>query len=189
MNLTKIAGVVLAVVLVAGGTAAALPNDAPTTNAPDTPAQAENVTEAPDNETDADANETERGPHAMNESERGPPADRGPDTAERGPPTDMPEQVPDFVTEIHETINTFLSGELDGDLGSAIAEITPDDGEQSADDTDGDMTEEYDSETEETDSDDAEEVDEEESDADEEETDSDDADDEADSETPAAASV
>jgi hypothetical protein len=159
MNLTKIAGVVLAVVLVAGGTAAALPNDAPTTNAPDTPAQVENVTEAPDDETDADANETERGP----------PADRGPDTAERGPPTDMPEQVPDFVTEIHETINTFLSGELDGDLGSALAEITPDDGEQSADETDGDMTEEDDSET--------------------EETDSDDADDEADSETPAAASV
>ncbi|WP_229111677.1 hypothetical protein [Halapricum desulfuricans] len=136
MNLTKIAGIALAVVLVAGGTAAALPGNAPT----DGP-----TTDQPNATPDADdANETT----AEVESERGPPADRGPHASDdrgpnadhdRGPPTDMPEQVPDFVTEIHETINQFLDGELEGDLGSSIAEITPDDGD-SDEQTDADDT-------------------------------------------------
>lgn len=125
MNITKIAGITLAVLLVAGGTAAALPGDAPT-DAP-TP----NATAA----DEADANETN---DEAAETERGPPADRGPhaNDSERGPPVEMPGQAPDFVTEIHETIDQFRSGDLDGELGSAIAELTPDD-EQAEDETSG----------------------------------------------------
>ncbi len=38
----------------------------------------------------------------------------------------MPEQVPDFVTDIHELVNQKRDGAL-GDLGAAISDATPDD--------------------------------------------------------------
>lgn len=43
----------------------------------------------------------------------------------RGPPTDMPAQVPDFDTDIHSLIDDFLSGDIDGNLGERISEVTP----------------------------------------------------------------
>ncbi|WP_229121383.1 hypothetical protein [Halapricum desulfuricans] len=140
MNLPKIAGIALAVVLIAGGTAAALPGNAPAdAPVPDQANTNETVTDAADaNETDESADRADRRPHEA--TERGPPAERGPhmsenaSAAERGPPTDMPEQVPDFVTELHETINQFLSGELEGDLGAAIADVTPEDADDVPDD-------------------------------------------------------
>lgn len=45
-----------------------------------------------------------------------------------GPPVDMPAQTPDHVTQIHETIRSFLAGDLDGSLGQAIAGFVPADG-------------------------------------------------------------
>jgi hypothetical protein len=34
----------------------------------------------------------------------------------------MPAGVPDHVAEIHDTIRTFLSGDLDGPLGPAVSD-------------------------------------------------------------------
>jgi hypothetical protein len=48
--------------------------------------------------------------------------------ADAGPPTDLPTQVPDFVSSIHEQISGFLNGTVD-DLGAAISGLTPGDGE------------------------------------------------------------
>lgn len=41
-----------------------------------------------------------------------------------GPPVDMPENVPDHVSEIHSSILDFLSGAIDG-LGEAVSDVTP----------------------------------------------------------------
>jgi len=110
MQLTTIAGAALAL-LVLTGTAAAMPG-APA-------AQAAETTDGA-NETAPDRAET--GP-----SERGP--DRpgsAADTSERGPPVDLPSQVPDFVGELHQAIGQFLDGDLAGSLGETLSGLTPD---------------------------------------------------------------
>lgn len=50
-----------------------------------------------------------------------------------GPPEDMPEQVPSFVSDIHSTINEFLSGDIDN-LGAAVSDIAS---EEAPDDAGG----------------------------------------------------
>ena len=47
----------------------------------------------------------------------------------QGPPVDLPEQVPDFVGDVHETIGDHVSGAVDGtqSLGEKISVLTPDD--------------------------------------------------------------
>ena len=62
------------------------------------------------------------------------------DAGERGPPTDMPEQVPDHVGEIHGLINQFIDGSV-SDLGSAVSDVTPDDESSDANDGDASSTE------------------------------------------------
>lgn len=61
-----------------------------------------------------------------------------------GPSDGLPEQVPDHVSQIHETIESFLSGEVDN-LGDALSEFlsggeqaneAADDAEENADDGD-----------------------------------------------------
>lgn len=48
-----------------------------------------------------------------------------PDSARQaGPPTDLPEQVPDFVGDVHDAIGSFLDGNLEN-LGSAVSDLTP----------------------------------------------------------------
>ncbi|WP_276273442.1 hypothetical protein [Haloarcula litorea] len=135
MKLTKIAGVLLAV-LVVTGSAAALPGAAEThanDNADD--AQADDY--ANENATEA-ANESEDDTADDSAATQGPPADAGPD-GERGPPTDLPAQVPDFVSEIHSLVDTHIAGDLDGTLGEQISDVTPDDSEtDDADDGDSD---------------------------------------------------
>ncbi|WP_135821151.1 hypothetical protein [Halostella litorea] len=119
MRLTKIAAIGLAALLLATGAAAAMPGNAPDHAQP--------------------ANET------TNESaQAGPPADVPADDADRGPPVDMPEQVPDHVSAIHEEINAFLDGTVD-DLGDAVSDLTPADGDGSADDASADETADADS--------------------------------------------
>jgi len=46
----------------------------------------------------------------------------------QGPPVDMPEQVPDFVSGIHETVGNVAGGAVDGaqSLGEEISALTPD---------------------------------------------------------------
>lgn len=48
----------------------------------------------------------------------------GPDDAQgdAGPPSDLPDQVPDFVGGILDSVNGFLSGGVD-DLGETVSEI------------------------------------------------------------------
>jgi len=52
----------------------------------------------------------------------------------QGPAVDLPDQVPDHVSEIHDRISSFLNGNLEGTLGDAVSAVTPDDDE--ADDAD-----------------------------------------------------
>lgn len=124
MQLTKIAGVLLALLMVMG-TAAAMPG-APAAQADET------TDDANETDVDDDANETDDGDESATAA--GPP-ERGADSAERGPPADLPSQVPDFVGDIHDAIGTFLDGDLGGSLGEAISDLTPED--DSADQPDG----------------------------------------------------
>lgn len=41
-----------------------------------------------------------------------------------GPPSDLPEPVPDFVSDLLGAISSFVNGAIDA-LGSAVSEITP----------------------------------------------------------------
>lgn len=122
---TKTLGALLALLVVATGAAAAMPGNAPV----DVPDQADNQTadaevdaQAGMNETaDDESGEGDENGEAEERQAGGPPGDVA---GERGPPTDMPGAAPDFVSELHATINDYLSGAIE-DLGSAVSEITP----------------------------------------------------------------
>ncbi|MFC7194916.1 hypothetical protein ACFQL4_10075 [Halosimplex aquaticum] len=47
----------------------------------------------------------------------------------QGPPVDLPAQVPDFVSDVHEAIGNHVGGAVDGaqSLGEKISALTPDD--------------------------------------------------------------
>ena len=118
---TKTLGALLALLVVATGAAAAMPGNAPV----DTPDRADNQT------ADAEAEAAQTGTNETADDESGEAdEERQPDglpeevASERGPPTEMPGAAPDFVSEIHATIQDHLSGAVD-DLGSAISGITP----------------------------------------------------------------
>ena len=121
MKLPQIASVLLAVVLVATAGAAAMPGNAPVDA--QTGQADENYNDSADegaiDANASDAQDAQNDSEAQNNSDASAPDDR------RGPPTDMPEQAPDFVTEIHELINQKLDGTLE-DLGEALSAVTPD---------------------------------------------------------------
>lgn len=127
MNKFTIATIGVAVLVVGSGAVAAqstdamieVPNPDPPVKGPtvDDPAE-----EEPLNESE-DVNETDEVPEGDMETQEEDTAERAAEG--KGPPVDMPEQVPDHVTEIHETIRPFL----EGSLGDAISDITPDDDE------------------------------------------------------------
>ena len=147
---TKLAGVLVAVLLVAtGATAAALPGSAPAdadagqatehadgSDAADAHAENESAGGGSDaaadesnvgaeNDSDASTAEHAQGANAPEHAgDRGPDAENRPN-ADRGPPVEMPDQVPDFVSEIHGLVGDFLSGDVTGDLGAAISDLTP----------------------------------------------------------------
>lgn len=103
----------LAALLVTAGAVAAAPGQAPTDSAADEHAQSSGHGQAggPD---DAGNQSADAGSQSANASNR---------SADAGPPTDMPAPVPNHVTQIHETINRWLSGSLTGTLGEAISSI------------------------------------------------------------------
>lgn len=115
---TKTLGALLALFVVATGAAAAMPGNAPV----DAPDRADNQTADAEADAQAEMNETadDESGEAEERQAGGPPEAAG----ERGPPTDMPGAAPDFVSEIHASINDYLSGAVE-DLGSAVSEITP----------------------------------------------------------------
>lgn len=138
---TKTLGALLALLVVATGAAAAMPGNAPvdapdradnqTTDAEAEAAQTETNETADDESGEADEERQTGGPPEEMAGERGPPeemaGERGPPTemaGERGPPEELPGAAPDFVSEIHATIQDHLSGAVE-DLGSAISGITP----------------------------------------------------------------
>jgi len=142
MQHKTIAGLVLAALLVTGS-AAAMPGNAVTqaqeqmsehTNgaAGNTPVETGEQSNASTDEAtesdmrDANGSNADRGP-----PEGVPAADKD----KRGPPTEMPEQVPDFVSELHSLIEQQLDGDLTGPLGEQRSDLTPGDGdEESAED-------------------------------------------------------
>lgn len=48
-----------------------------------------------------------------------------------GPPSDLPGPVPEFVGDIHETIDGFLDGTVEN-LGKAVSDLTPGENEKPA---------------------------------------------------------
>jgi len=147
MQLKTIAGLVLAALLVTGS-AAALPGNAPAQaddHANDSAADADvNDPDVDDNDSataDENASDAADSEAAESESEmkRGPPEGvPAADDGQRGPPADMPEQVPDFVSEIHSLVQQQIDGDLAGSLGEQISDLTPDDSEDTdSEDADG----------------------------------------------------
>lgn len=106
MNYTAIFGAFLALAVVASGAAIAAPGNAPT--------------DVPRNETAADQDVSDAA-DAGAENRAGPAVD-----ADRGPPADLPDQVPDFVGDIHDLVRQHVSGSLDGILGHQVSDVTPD---------------------------------------------------------------
>lgn len=105
----------LAALVVTAGTAAALPGNAPV-------------------DAGANANDAADSAGGNADARDGSPAGAS-EQADRGPPVDLPEQVPDHVSRIHDLIRKHLSGDLAGSLGEAISDVTPSD---DADETAGD---------------------------------------------------
>lgn len=119
MNALKIAAIGVAVLVISAGAVVATPG-----NAPDGTPAGENADGQTNNsdQTDAPANETDAGN-----------ADHGAEVGDRGPPTSLPDPVPDFVGNIHDTIRGFIDGTIDN-LGHAISDIAG--GENADDDSD-----------------------------------------------------
>lgn len=114
MKLSTLIPIALVALLVTAGAAAAMPG-----NAPDH-AGANDHEQASDHAPDDTADDGDAGnAHAQ------------------GPPEDLPEQVPDFVRQIHDAIRQFLSGGLDGILGDAVSSRSPADSTENSAHTSG----------------------------------------------------
>ncbi len=112
-RLTLIAAVMAVLVVTTGFVAATPGNASPTVDADDnsTPVSAE----------DHAGNADDR---AQNAHANGSPAD----VQTQGPNAELPSQVPDHVSAIHDTIMSFLDGSLEGSLGDAVSDVTPGEG-------------------------------------------------------------
>lgn len=126
MTPTKIVGALLAALVVASGAAAAMPGNAP---ADSQAGQAGNyVDDSADERADAMDEADETDGDKMDEANETAGDERaaaaGPSDDRRGPPSDMPAGVPDFVSQIHDLIGQKIDGTL-SDLGDAISQVTP----------------------------------------------------------------
>lgn len=150
MSAPKLLAIVVGSVMLLGGVAAvsaAGPGEMSADNAPvDDGVPSEDADQA------ADADEQSAAEDAQSEQD-GERADRAGNTSV-GPSDGLPEQAPDHVSEIHESIESFLDGTI-ADLGEALQNALGG-GEQAADDestdendaatdADGDSTDESDS--------------------------------------------
>ena len=124
----------------------------------------DNATDAVEENAPEDADDENASEDASNERANGDtPGDAdGPDSAGAsgnaggvGPSGGLPEQVPDHVSEIHDRIDSFLSGSID-DLGGSLGEGDPADDaadEGDSENADGDDSENEDDESDGDDSD------------------------------------
>jgi len=139
---TKLVTVALAVLLVTVGTVAAAPGNAPVDvgaddqyddHAEQAEENADDEHDADENATDdADENATDDGPANAAENRDDAAADGVANADGQGPPADMPAQVPDHVSQIHDLIQSFLGGDHDGSLGGSVSDATPDGEAESA---------------------------------------------------------
>ncbi|NIS29777.1 MAG: hypothetical protein GWN07_06200, partial [Actinobacteria bacterium] len=128
MNVHKLIAVAMAALLVTAGAAAAAPGDSPTNDGTETAEEhqptetGDDATDADDDDaSDADANATDGDAQA---------ADAPDENASEAPPTELPEPVPDQVSEIHQLIRDKLNGDLGNTtLGEAISGVVGGDDE------------------------------------------------------------
>lgn len=139
MKLTKLAAIALAALTLTAGAAVAVPGNAPdgigNDNA-DTHAN-EHAEEAGGAENASAADERDENASAADERD-----DRAADeSGDAGPPADLPEQVPEHVSAIHELIQQHVDGVLEGDLGAAVSDVASGNADESAADGDVNATE------------------------------------------------
>lgn len=103
-TLTTVLLAALVVTAGAVGVVTAAPGGAPD----DAGAQADNANDNAANETGANA------------------SDEAAESASQGPPIELPENVPEHVSAIHDYVRDKIDG-LDVDLGSLVSDVTPDD--------------------------------------------------------------
>lgn len=147
MKLSKLAAIALAALLVTAGAAAATPGNGPDHAGADEHEQAsDNQPDDADDEQEDDAAAADENATSGAENADEHAAAMGANGAvesnqradqAQGPPSDMPEQVPDHVMEIHRLIADFLMGDLDGNLGVSVSDVTPDENNE---DTTADAT-------------------------------------------------
>ncbi len=112
MNRTTLVAAGLAVLVIATGAVVAQPGNAPV----------EVPTEKPDDAGTA-------GDHAMNETAQNETTDHAnatdahADNGDQGPPVEMPTPVPDRVAQIHEVVQKFIDGKMDGSLGQSLQDV------------------------------------------------------------------
>ncbi|MFB6268123.1 MAG: hypothetical protein ABEI31_10720 [Halodesulfurarchaeum sp.] len=112
--------IVLATLVVSAGAAAAA------AMAEQVPDQAQTAEHTPDSsQSDGPIEETPVGNESTMDDGSDTTVD-GPGDHVRGPPSDLPEPVPGFVSELHRLITDHLTGELGGSLGEAIRGLLPD---------------------------------------------------------------
>lgn len=123
MKIHRIGAIAIVVLLIVAGAAAAAPGNAPDDIRDGTvpPLADDDADERAQNDTDAKETADDARENGMDER----------DERVQGPPTSLPEQVPDHVSRIHDLIRQFIDGSLDGNLGDAISGVTPDDGDES----------------------------------------------------------
>lgn len=143
MNTKQLLAVALAGLLVSAGAVAAVPGSAPDSAQADE--HADDADEnADDDADDADENADDNASDGQERASENRPDDVGPnadgnesnESDQRGPTQDMPEQAPDHVSQIHDTIVSWLNGDLDGNLGSHVSDIVSGNGDENADNAD-----------------------------------------------------
>lgn len=114
--------VALATMLLIGGVAA-VGAASPVDRAAEEATDAHDGTVPDETDRNNEANETDR------QNDRGESAEdageRGDNAESVGPSDGLPEQVPGHVSEIHETIDSFLGGSID-DLGESLSDRSSD---------------------------------------------------------------
>ena len=143
MNISKLVTIGLAVLVLTAGAVAAAPGNAPgdaqAGNDSDQPGADAGVgnagaddaagnagaDDAADNASPADDTDAAEDSAPMNKTNGSAADDR------RGPPSDMPEPVPDRVGEIHSQIDEFLNGDGTFNLGEAVSDVASSGEEQS----------------------------------------------------------
>lgn len=126
MKVQTTAAVALVALVAMAGVAAAAPGNAPD-QAATADSQYEHSDDVAESADNGSANDGDRRDNAADDGDLGvensdeAAADEGA-SANQGPPVALPEQVPEFVSQIHETIGQYLDGAIDA-LGEAISSI------------------------------------------------------------------